>query len=132
MDGNVSLSTVGLLLGALGFVALTAAFLWYYRQSGGQKAQAQALEDYKSLAESRKAKNEELESEKAQLAVQLKEAERERDGWKRESNECAQQNLRLLARMEKLEKAFNALERRFHLPETNFDDPTHRTDEREH
>ncbi len=130
MDGTVSLNFIIGLLGFFGLAAATGAFIWYYRQTGGQKAQALALADYKSLAESRQAKVEERDAEIATLREALKTRTVERDTAVSDRNDCAQENLRLWARLGALERAFNSLERRFELPETDFNDPArlHRTD----
>jgi chromosome segregation ATPase len=124
MDGKVSLSALAMLLGAAGFLALAAAFIWYYRQTGGQKALETALANYKSLAESRKAKMDESESEIAELKAELKERTAERDEAVDDRNKCAQENLRLLARQRRLERVVNELQRRCGMEVTDFEDPT--------
>jgi Flp pilus assembly protein TadB len=130
MDGNVSLSTAALLLGAFGAVALTVAFLWYYRKTGGAQALEKALANYKSLAESEKAKREAAEREVEDLKAELEARTEERDKALADGNECAKETLRLLARIRRMESVVNHLERRCGVPETDFDDPAaiHRTD----
>jgi Flp pilus assembly protein TadB len=128
MNGQISLATLSLIIGAVGVIALAVAFLYYYSRTGGQKAQAQALEDYKALAESRKAKNEELESEKADLAARLKDSEHERAKAIKASNDCAQETLRLLARIRRMETAVNDMQRALGRPLTNFDEPSFYTE----
>jgi hypothetical protein len=130
MEGQVSLSTLLLMFGALGAALFAAFFLWYYRQSGGQRALETSRDDYRSLAESRGAKVDELKGELVEVRAELKTRTAERDAAVRDGNDCAQENLRLWARLGKLERAFNGLERRFQLPETNFEDPgaLHMTD----
>lgn len=129
-DLTISLGAVVAVFAVIGGVTAALFYFRFYRESGAQKANETAVKNWRELAESRKAKLDALEEELAEVRLELKSTERERDDAVESRNECAQENLRLQARQRRLERVVNDLQRKCGIPETDFDDPVgvHRTD----
>jgi hypothetical protein len=109
--------TFGSLTTALGLIVIIAGmggYFWFNWRTSGDKAKDETIDTWKGLAESRAARNAELEAENKELSSRL-------DACEKLRNEITRFNLRLQARETQYQHSINRLEVELKLKPTNFD-----------
>jgi len=112
-----SLSQFAAALGVIAVVATAAGFTWYSFRSQRAKVKADAIKDWRDVAEAQNKKIGILEEG-------LKQCREEHETGQQRVNELTQTILRFLARERSYRRTINRLEVRAGLPITDWDDIT--------
>lgn len=115
-------SMVLLGFGTLGGLSLGVGATWFWFRKGFKEAGIVALTEVSNLANTRKEQIEQLEKDKARLMKEKGEVTEKLNTTESLLNDCARQNLRLHARIGKMEQCINNLERELGWTPTPFDD----------